>query len=146
MRPETQQGALENGCHSMQSAWVQPSASARATVAACIEDQNSAGKHAVIGVGCDRRWVFPIFILLRLKKGGVAKAKGEREKKNKCTTECKSRRRRDEKAPWALNYGSGEKGGVGACLFLFWMVFIGKPRSETKRGGGSRIILRSKPD
>src|SRR6056300_322305 len=29
-----------------------------------------------------------------------------------CTTERKSRRRRDEKAPRALNYGSGEGGGV----------------------------------
>ena len=27
----------------------------------------------------------------------------------------------------------------------FLMVFIGNPRSETKGGGGSRIILRSKP-
>ena len=52
------------------------------------------------------------FVLLQLKKGGVAKAKGEGEKENECTTECKSRRRRDEKAPWALNYGSGEGGGV----------------------------------
>ena len=49
--------------------------------------------------------------LLLLKKGGVAKAKGEGEKENECTTECKSRRRRDEKAPWALNYESGEGGG-----------------------------------
>ena len=48
--------------------------------------------------------------LLQLKKGGVAKAKGEGEKE-KCTTECKSRRRRDEKAPWALHYESGEGGG-----------------------------------
>jgi len=47
------------------------------------------------------------------EKGGVAKAKGEGEKKKDCTTECKSRRRRDDKAtaPWALNYGSGEGGG-----------------------------------
>ena len=52
-----------------------------------------------------------LFVLLQLKKGGVAKAKGEGEKEKECTTECKSRRRRDEKAPWALNYGSGEGGG-----------------------------------
>mgnify|MGYP006863241584 CR=1 FL=1 len=53
-----------------------------------------------------------VFIyLLQLKKGGVAKAKGEGEKEKECTTECKSRRRRDEKAPWALNYESGEGGG-----------------------------------
>ena len=39
--------------------------------------------------------------LLQLKKGGVANAKGEGEKEKECTTECKSRRRRDEKAPWA---------------------------------------------
>ena len=52
-----------------------------------------------------------IFVLLQLKNGGVAKAKGEGEKENECTTECKSRRRRDEKAPWALNYESGEGGG-----------------------------------
>ena len=50
-------------------------------------------------------------VLLQLKTGGVAKAKGEGEKENECTTECKSRRRRDEKAPWALNYESGEGGG-----------------------------------
>ncbi len=50
-------------------------------------------------------------VLLQLKKGGVAKAKGEGEKEKECTTECKSRRRRDEKAPWALNYESGEGGG-----------------------------------
>ena len=54
---------------------------------------------------------FEFIILLRLKKGGVAKAKGEGEKKNECTTECKNRRRRDEKAPWALNYEGGEGGG-----------------------------------
>jgi hypothetical protein len=37
---------------------------------------------------------------------------GEEEKEKECTTEGKSRRRRDEKAPWALDYGSGEEGGV----------------------------------
>jgi len=50
-------------------------------------------------------------VLLQLKKGGVAKAKGEGEKEKECITECKSRRRRDEKAPWALNYETGEGGG-----------------------------------
>ena len=50
-------------------------------------------------------------VLLQLKNGGVAKAKGEGEKEKECTTECKSRRRRDEKAPWAVNYESGEGGG-----------------------------------
>ena len=55
---------------------------------------------------------FSSFVLLQLKKGGVPKAKGEGEKEKECTTECKSRRRRDEKAPRALNYGSGEGGGV----------------------------------
>jgi hypothetical protein len=54
----------------------------------------------------------PVFVvLLQLKKGGVAKAKGEGEKEKECTTECKSRRRRDEKAPWALHYENGEGGG-----------------------------------
>ena len=53
-----------------------------------------------------------VFILLQLKKGGVAKAKGEGEKEKECTTERKSRRRRDEKDPWTLNYGNGEGGGV----------------------------------
>ena len=47
-------------------------------------------------------------VLLQLKKGGVAKTKGEGEKEKGCTTECKSRRRRDEKALWVLNYESGE--------------------------------------
>ena len=46
------------------------------------------------------------------EKGGVARAKGEGEKEKECTTEGKSRRRRDEKAPWALNYWSGEGGDV----------------------------------
>jgi hypothetical protein len=50
-------------------------------------------------------------VLLQLKRGGVSKAKGEGEKEKECTTECKSRRRRGEKAPWALNYESGEGGG-----------------------------------
>ena len=55
-------------------------------------------------------WVGLSFLLLQLKRGGVARAKGEGEKEKECTTECKSRRRRDEKAPWALNYESGEGG------------------------------------
>ena len=55
-----------------------------------------------------------LFVLLQLKKGGVTKAKGEGEKEKECTKECKSRRRRDEKPPWALNYESGEGGGVPA--------------------------------
>ena len=46
------------------------------------------------------------------EKGGVARAKGEGEKEKEWTTEGTSRRRRDEKAPWALNYGSWEGGGV----------------------------------
>ena len=39
------------------------------------------------------------------EKGEVARAKGEGEpeKEKECTTEGKSRRRRDEKAPWALS-------------------------------------------
>ena len=43
------------------------------------------------------------------EKGGVARAKGVGEKEHECTTECKSRRRQNEKAPWALNYGSGRE-------------------------------------
>ena len=53
----------------------------------------------------------PTYILITAEKGGVARAKGEGEKEKECTTEGKSRRRRDKKAPWALNYGSGEGGG-----------------------------------
>ena len=64
-------------------------------------------------------------VLLQLKNGGVAKAKGEGEKENECTTECKSRRRRDEKAPWALNYESGEGGGDA---------------KERRRGGEKRVM------
>ena len=52
------------------------------------------------------------FIFISAQKGGVARAMGEGEKEKECTTEGKSRRRRDEKAPWELNYGSGEGGGV----------------------------------
>ena len=46
------------------------------------------------------------FCFITAEKGGVAKAKGEGEKEKECTTECKSRRRRDEKSPWAINYES----------------------------------------
>ena len=56
-------------------------------------------------------WQHSSYYLLQMKRGGVAKAKGEGVKEKECTTECKSRRRRDEKAPWALNYESGEGGG-----------------------------------
>ena len=51
-----------------------------------------------------------------------------------------------------INFGQSLARDIAAMVarsekvFLFLMVFIGKPRSETKRGGGSRIILRSKPD
>ena len=46
-----------------------------------------------------------------LLKDGVARVKGVGYKENEeCTTECKSQRRLDEKAPWALNYRSGETG------------------------------------
>ena len=60
--------------------------------------------------------VRPIFdgpgdLFITAEKGRVAKAKGEGEKEKERTTECKSPRRRDEKAPWALNYESGEGGG-----------------------------------
>ena len=58
-------------------------------------------------------------VLLQLKNGGVAKAKGEGEKEKECTTECKSRRRRDEKAPWALNYERGGWGDWGLSSFNF---------------------------
>ena len=50
-------------------------------------------------------------VLLQLKRGGEAKAKGEGEKEKECATECKSRRRQDEKSPWVLNYESGKGGG-----------------------------------
>jgi len=39
------------------------------------------------------------FDFITAEKGGVARAKGEGEKEKECTTECKSRRQRDEKAP-----------------------------------------------
>ena len=71
----------------------------------CMCDVCAAhGDRAAVGVDVDAqgsslREDESHFPLLRLKKGGVAKAKGEGEKKNECTTECKSRRRRDEKAP-----------------------------------------------
>ena len=49
------------------------------------------------------------YSFITAEKGGVAKAKGEGEKEKECTTECKSRRRRDEKAPWALNTRAGRE-------------------------------------
>ena len=55
---------------------------------------------------------FPyLVVLLQLKRGEVAKAKGEGKKEKECTTECKNRRRRDEKTLWALNHESGEGEG-----------------------------------
>ena len=36
-----------------------------------------------------RIWIDLVFVLLQLKKGGVAKAKGEGEKEKECITECK---------------------------------------------------------
>ena len=59
---------------------------------------------------------FLVLCFITAEKGGVARANGEGGKEKECTTECKSRRRRDEKAPWALNYGSGEGGGVETHL------------------------------
>ena len=47
--------------------------------------------------------------LITAEKGGVARAKGEGEKEKECTTECKSRRRRDEKAPGHLITGAGRE-------------------------------------
>ena len=43
-----------------------------------------------------------IVCFITAEKGGVARAKGGGENEKECTTECKSRRRRDDKAPWAL--------------------------------------------
>ena len=59
-------------------------------------------------------WLTPSahHIFITAEKGGVARANGEGEKETEeCTTEGKSRRLRDKKALWALNYGSGEGGG-----------------------------------
>ena len=53
-----------------------------------------------------------VYIFITAGKGGVARAKGEGEKVKECTTEGKSRRRRDEKAPWALKLREREGGGV----------------------------------
>ena len=47
----------------------------------------------------------------KAETGEVARAKDMGEKEKECTTECKSQRRLDEMAPWALHYGSGEGGG-----------------------------------
>ena len=49
-------------------------------------------------------------MFITAEKGGVARARGGGKKKE-CTTECKSRWRLDEKAPWALNCGSGDVAG-----------------------------------
>ena len=59
-----------------------------------------------------KHFVFAWALFYYSWKSGAARGKGEGEKEKDCTTESKSRRRRDEKAPWALNYGSGERGGV----------------------------------
>ena len=47
--------------------------------------------------------------LITAEKGGVVKAKGDGEKEKECTTECKSRRRRDEKAPGHLITRAGRE-------------------------------------
>ena len=51
-----------------------------------------------------------------------------KERKKECITEGKSRRRRDKKAPWALNYGSGEGEG---------------DEKERRRGGEKRRAKKS---
>ena len=53
-----------------------------------------------------------IHTYITAEKDGVVRAKGGGEKGGLYYTECKSRQRLKEKADWALNYGSGEGGGV----------------------------------
>ena len=67
-------------------------------------------------------------LFISAEKCEVARAKGVGEKEKECTTECKIQRRLDEKAPRALNYGSGEGGGDE------------KGRSARRRGGEKRAI------
>ena len=43
-------------------------------------------------------------LFITAEKGGVARAKGVKEKEKECTTG------QEPTAPWALNYGSGEGG------------------------------------
>ena len=54
------------------------------------------------------------FSFTTARKDGVARAEGGGEKEKECTTECKSRRRRDEKAPRHLIRGAGERGSDDA--------------------------------
>ena len=56
-----------------------------------------------------RRCKTRLVCFIAAEKGAVARAKGEAEKEKEFTTDRKSRRRRDEKAPWALNYESGRE-------------------------------------
>ena len=49
------------------------------------------------------------YYLLQLKRGGVAKAKGEGEKEKECTTACESQRRLDEMPPGHLLTGAGRE-------------------------------------
>ena len=66
----------------------------KASASACdiqeSSDKGSKGNRETYGGGGK---VSFILFLLQLKKGGVAKAKGEGEKEKECTTEWKSRRR-----------------------------------------------------
>ena len=79
---------------------------------------------------------FPLFAKGLSEKGnGTAKA-----------TECKSRRRRDEKAPWALNYESGEGGGdawVQIChiIFITAVVLSAHSQHSPARALRSRELL-----
>ena len=53
-----------------------------------------------------------VYILITAETGAVARAKGGGEKEKECIQSARVDGDGMRKGPWALNYGSGERGGV----------------------------------
>ena len=77
----------------------------------------------------------PTFCFITAEKGEVATAKGDGEKKKECTTECKSRRRRDEKAPTPFVCDFGD----------FGVSFAATVAGRYTRRGGPRLSVQGEP-
>ena len=105
----------------------------RIVLAILVHFGTSSVVHEQVGIivvelpiaSCIAQNVPAVYFFITAEKSGVARAKSGGEKEKECTTERKSRRRRDEKDPWALNYGSEEGGGV---------------EKGRRRGGENRVM------
>ena len=91
-------------------------------------------------------------VLLQLKKGGVAKAKGEGEREGvyyRVQEPTAIIGRWDEKAPWALNYENGEgwgppHAGIPACRLGIEPKTPGwlrQAQAPAQRGSGGHFIF-----